>query len=53
MASPDRRPDALRLVHRRPALGRVAAEATAEYVAGSYRFEVLDGVSHWVLNRPR
>jgi pimeloyl-ACP methyl ester carboxylesterase len=31
-----------------PALGRVAAEATAEYVAGSYRFEVLDGVSHWV-----
>ncbi len=31
-----------------PALGRTAAEATAEYVAGSYRFEILDGVSHWI-----
>jgi pimeloyl-ACP methyl ester carboxylesterase len=31
-----------------PALGRVAAEATAEWVAGRYRFDVLDGVSHWV-----
>jgi pimeloyl-ACP methyl ester carboxylesterase len=31
-----------------PALGRVAAEATVEYVAGSYRFDVLEGVSHWV-----
>jgi len=31
------------------ALGRTAAEATAEYVAGRYRFEVLAGVSHWVL----
>ena len=30
------------------ALGRAAAEATAEYVAGSYRFEVLEGVSHWI-----
>ncbi len=30
------------------ALGRSAAEATAEYVAGSYRFEVLEGVSHWI-----
>lgn len=30
------------------ALGRQAAEATAEYVAGSYRFEVLEGVSHWI-----
>jgi len=30
------------------ALGRQAAEATVEYVAGSYRFEVLEGVSHWI-----
>ena len=30
------------------ALGRQAAEATAEWVAGRYRFDVLDGVSHWV-----
>jgi pimeloyl-ACP methyl ester carboxylesterase len=31
-----------------PALGREAAEATARYVEGPYRFEVLDGVSHWI-----
>ncbi|MGH9086615.1 MAG: alpha/beta fold hydrolase, partial [Acidimicrobiales bacterium] len=31
-----------------PAIGRRAAEATAEWVAGRYRFEVLTGVSHWV-----
>jgi pimeloyl-ACP methyl ester carboxylesterase len=30
------------------ALGRVAAESTAEWVAGRYRFDVLDGVSHWI-----
>jgi pimeloyl-ACP methyl ester carboxylesterase len=30
------------------ALGRKAAELTARYVAGPYRFEVLDGVSHWI-----
>ncbi len=30
------------------ALGRPAAEATAEWVAGRYRFDVLEGVSHWV-----
>jgi len=30
------------------ALGRVAAEATAEWVSGPYRFEVLDGISHWI-----
>ena len=30
------------------ALGREAAEATGRHVAGPYRFEVLDGVSHWV-----
>lgn len=29
-------------------IGRVAAEATAEHVQGPYRFEVLEGVSHWV-----
>jgi pimeloyl-ACP methyl ester carboxylesterase len=30
------------------ALSRAAAEATAEWVAGSYRFDVLEGVSHWI-----
>ena len=30
------------------ALGRVAAEATKDWVAGPYRFEVLEGVSHWI-----
>jgi pimeloyl-ACP methyl ester carboxylesterase len=30
------------------ALGRDAAEATAAHVHGPYRFEVLEGVSHWI-----
>ena len=30
------------------ALGRQAAEATAGHVEGPYRFEVLEGVSHWI-----
>jgi pimeloyl-ACP methyl ester carboxylesterase len=30
------------------ALGREAAEATADHVAGPYRFEVLEGISHWI-----
>ncbi len=30
------------------ALGREAAEGTAAEVAGPYRFEVLDDVSHWI-----
>jgi len=30
------------------ALRRQAAEGTAERVAGRYRFEVLEGVSHWI-----
>lgn len=30
------------------ALGRQAAEATAQWVSGPYRFEILDGVSHWI-----
>ena len=30
------------------ALGREAAEATAQHVTGPYRFEVLEGISHWV-----
>ena len=30
------------------ALRRAAAEGTAAYVRGPYRFEVLTGVSHWV-----
>ncbi len=29
-------------------IGRVAAEATRELVQGPYRFEVLEGVSHWI-----
>ena len=31
-----------------PALGREAAEATAALVTGDYRFEVLEGVGHWI-----
>ena len=31
-----------------PALGREAAEATARFVKGPYRFEVLEGVGHWI-----
>jgi pimeloyl-ACP methyl ester carboxylesterase len=31
-----------------PALGREAAEATGRFVEGPYRFEVLEGVGHWV-----
>lgn len=30
------------------ALGREAAEATGDFVEGPYRFEVLEGVSHWI-----
>jgi pimeloyl-ACP methyl ester carboxylesterase len=30
------------------ALGRRAAELTARYVDGPYRFEVLDGAPHWI-----
>ena len=30
------------------ALGRWAAEATAQHVTAPYRFEVLEGVSHWI-----
>jgi pimeloyl-ACP methyl ester carboxylesterase len=30
------------------ALGRAATLATAQYVQGPYRLEVLEGVSHWV-----
>jgi pimeloyl-ACP methyl ester carboxylesterase len=30
------------------ALGRTGAEATGRFVEGPYRFEVLEGVSHWV-----
>ena len=34
-----------------PAFGREAAEATARFVSGPYRFEVLEGVDHWVMER--
>jgi pimeloyl-ACP methyl ester carboxylesterase len=30
------------------ALGREAAEATGQFVEGPYRFEILEGVSHWI-----
>jgi pimeloyl-ACP methyl ester carboxylesterase len=30
------------------ALGRVAAEGSAAFVEGPYRFEVLEGVGHWI-----
>jgi pimeloyl-ACP methyl ester carboxylesterase len=31
-----------------PALSRTGAEQTEKYVAGPYRFEVLEGISHWI-----
>ena len=31
-----------------PALGREAAEETAQHVEGTYRFEVLEGVGHFI-----
>jgi pimeloyl-ACP methyl ester carboxylesterase len=31
-----------------PALGRAAAEATAEHVTGPYTFGVLEGTGHWI-----
>ncbi len=31
-----------------PMIGRAAAESTGNWVDGRYRFEVLDGVSHWI-----
>jgi pimeloyl-ACP methyl ester carboxylesterase len=31
-----------------PALGREAAEATAAHVDGPFRFEVIEGVGHWI-----
>ena len=30
------------------AFSRAAAEKTADYVSGPYRFEVLEGISHWI-----
>lgn len=30
------------------ALGRAAAEDTQQFVKADYRFEVLDGISHWI-----
>ncbi|UXA18070.1 alpha/beta fold hydrolase [Mycobacterium sp. SMC-4] len=37
-----------------PFLGRRAAELTERYVEGPYRFEILEGVSHWIPHeRPR
>ena len=36
------------------ALGRTAANYTAEWVTGPYRFEILKGASHWIPDeRPR
>jgi pimeloyl-ACP methyl ester carboxylesterase len=31
-----------------PTIGRDAAEATGRFVTGTYRFEVLEGVGHWI-----
>ena len=31
-----------------PALGREAAEATGQFVEGPYRFEIIEGIGHWV-----
>ena len=32
-------------------VGRIAAEATAEFVTGPYRFEVLPGVGHFITDQ--
>jgi pimeloyl-ACP methyl ester carboxylesterase len=32
------------------ALGERAARATADFATGPYRFDVLDGVSHWIVD---
>jgi pimeloyl-ACP methyl ester carboxylesterase len=31
-----------------PAISREAAEGCGRYVEGPYRFEILDGVDHWI-----
>ena len=30
------------------AFARSTAEASAEFVTGPYRFEILEGISHWI-----
>ena len=35
------------------AVGRVPAEATANFVSGPYQFETLEGVSHWIPGEAR
>ena len=45
---PIKMPTALLWGDQDPALGRSAAEATARYVEGEYRFEVLEGAGHWL-----
>ncbi|RYZ48953.1 MAG: alpha/beta hydrolase [Proteobacteria bacterium] len=32
------------------ALGKFAAEKTSDYVIGPYQFEILDGLSHWLMD---
>ncbi len=32
-------------------VGRIAAEATADFVTGPYRFEVLPGVGHFITDQ--
>jgi pimeloyl-ACP methyl ester carboxylesterase len=34
-----------------PAIGRAAAEGCARYVEGEFRFEVFEGVDHWIPER--
>lgn len=45
---PIKMPTALLWGDQDPALGRSAAEATAQHVEGEYRFEVLEGAGHWL-----
>jgi pimeloyl-ACP methyl ester carboxylesterase len=45
---PIKMPSALLWGDQDPALGRTAAEATAQHVEGEYRFEVLEGAGHWL-----
>jgi pimeloyl-ACP methyl ester carboxylesterase len=45
---PIRMPTALLWGDQDPALGRSAAEATAQHVEGEYSLEVLEGAGHWL-----
>src|SRR5262245_30449335 len=47
-AAPVRTPTLYVWSTRDPALGREAAEWTRDHVLGDYRFEVFEGIDHWI-----